>query len=325
MTLFFLAIIGFSLIELLYFKIANHYNIIDHPNLRSSHSKITLRGGGIIFPIALIIGVTIWQTALGYFAFGLGLISLISFLDDIITLKNKIRISIHLIAVTLLLWNLNLSQTIINPYSLYLIPLAYILIIGIINAYNFMDGINGITVSYSLLSILSIYFTQYVLDIFLFAQNVWLMLIASLLVFAYFNFRKKAKAFAGDVGSISMAFIISFLIVLLFYKTNNPKWILLLGIYGLDTVSTIFCRIVRKENIFQAHRSHFFQFLANEKKWSHLLISLLYVGVQCFLNILIIYGKNDLLVLSCFLGITIIFIAARWIFEGKNKLFKVYN
>jgi UDP-N-acetylmuramyl pentapeptide phosphotransferase/UDP-N-acetylglucosamine-1-phosphate transferase len=154
---------------------------------------------------------------------------------------------------------------------------------------------------------------------------VWHLLLASLLVFGFFNFRKKAKAFAGDVGSISMAIIISFLIALLMIQTQEFKWILLLAVYGLDTVATICCRVVRKENIFKAHRSHFYQYLANEKKWSHLLISTLYAVLQLSINVLLIYFSDSLAALLFFFLLIIFYISMRLILEGRDRLFKNYN
>ena len=329
MLILFIALLTFFLIEIIYFKIANHFNIIDHPNERSSHSTITLRGGGIIFPIAFCLAVAIWQPVYSYIAFGVFAIATISFADDVLTLNNKLRIGVHLLAVSLLLFNIH--QAFLAPYSsfliplVFLIPLAYIFIIGIINAYNFMDGINGITVLYSFVTVLSIWVAQNTLKVNLLHENVWHLLLASLMVFGFFNFRKKAKTFAGDVGSISMAIIISFLIALLMIQTQEFKWILLLAVYGLDTVATICCRVVRKENIFKAHRSHFYQYLANEKKWSHLLISTLYAVLQLSINVLLIYFSDSLAALLFFLLLIIFYISIRLILEGRDRLFKNYN
>ena len=86
--------------ELAYFIIADHYNIIDKPNARSSHQTITLRGGGIIFSLAGLIFFFLSGFEYPYFITGLLSIAIISFLDDILTLNNKIRLSIHLIS-----WN----------------------------------------------------------------------------------------------------------------------------------------------------------------------------------------------------------------------------
>jgi UDP-GlcNAc:undecaprenyl-phosphate GlcNAc-1-phosphate transferase len=187
-----------------------------------------------------------------------------------------------------------------------------------------MDGINGITVLYSLVSVVSCLYIQKYSDISLLNENIFYLLIASLIVFGYFNLRKKAKAFAGDVGSIAMALIISFFIGTLIVVTKDFKCILLLGVYGLDAVATILCRMIRKENIFDAHRSHFYQYLANDKKWSHITISIIYALTQIILNIIIISSQNYLLIIFVFISLIVIYALTRLKMEGRKRLFIEY-
>lgn len=328
MLTFVISIICLFLIELLYFKIADRYNIIDKPNQRSSHSQITLRGGGIIFPLAIITALLNYQATQWYLTLAVCAIALISFLDDIITLNNKIRISIHFLAVLLVIYQIMFNQDISSsflsePLTFISILLAFIIIIGIINAYNFMDGINGITVIYSIVAVGSFYLIQEVKDIAILDTQIIVVTGASLLVFGYFNLRKKAKAFAGDVGSISIALFICFFIAQLIYHTQDFRWILLLGIYGLDAVATIFCRVLRKENIFEAHRSHFYQFLANEKKISHVFIAFAYGFAQLALNLVLVYSTYTI-AYTVFIGITVIYISMRLKWEGNKRLFELY-
>ena len=326
---FLYALLFCFLLEMLYFQIANRFHIIDKPNERSSHSTITIRGGGVIFPFAIISGIIIYQPALIYLVIAVFLIGTISFLDDIITLSSKIRISIHLASVSLILFQISTSvddaNLYLNPLSFILVLSAFIIIIGMINAYNFMDGINGMTVLYSLVTLISFWFIQHQLNIPLLDNNIFLLLLASLVVFGFFNLRKKAKTFTGDVGSISIALLFCFLLVTLMVATENLKWILLLGIYGLDAVATIICRIIRKENIFEAHRSHFYQYLANEQKWSHVLITIIFSVFQILLNLILIFTNHLLPVVCTYLTIIIIYIMARLRLEGKKRLFENYN
>lgn len=304
------------LLELIYFKIADKYDIVDHPNHRSSHVKVTIRGGGIIFSIALLIGALCWGWKYGYFFSGLFLISLISFLDDIKPVSNKTRILFHLAAVSILFIQLNIYNL---PF--YWVPLAFIFVIGTINAVNFMDGINGITGAYSLLTILTLYYINK--NVFVFIDNKYVVLvIISLLVFNFFNFRIKARCFAGDVGSVSIAFIIIFFLLQLIIKTNNLNYVLLLLIYGLDTATTVLFRLLRKENVFKAHRSHFYQFLVNEKKIPHLMVTTLYVILQGVINLFILSFSN-LSLLSMLIILIIaagLFIVTRLYFEGVKRL-----
>lgn len=303
-------------LELVYFKLADHFNIIDKPNHRSSHTSITIRGGGIIFAIGAILFFLFFGFQYPFFIAGLFSIALISLLDDIHTLNNKVRLSIHLISVLLLFYQWDLFAM---PW--YWIVIALIFVIGTINAYNFMDGINGITGSYSFLAIVTLYcINSYITP---FTSSALLITIGlSLLVFNFFNFRKKAKCFAGDVGSISIAFIIIFLIGQLILKTYNFSYILLLLVYGLDAVVTIGFRVLRRENIFEAHRSHFYQYLSNELKWPHLVVSSVYFGVQAVINLLIIFVVKDSIVLSLTLILicATLFLFIRFSIEGKAKL-----
>ncbi|TBO43313.1 MraY family glycosyltransferase [Pedobacter kyonggii] len=308
----------FFILEIFYFKIADYYNIIDMPNSRSSHKVITIRGGGIIFYLAVLAFFFSQAFQYPYFVLGLSLITIVSFLDDILTLNNKMRLSIHFIAVFLLIgeWGG-------NSLSLYLMPIVVILIIGTINAYNFMDGINGITGSYSLITIIALFFINQEVVNFV-ASDLILYAGLSLLVFNFFNFRTRAKCFAGDVGSVSIAFIITFLIGLLIIRTDNFAYILLLLVYGLDAATTIAFRLIRKENIFDAHRSHFYQYLANEKKIPHIYISLGYGIVQLLVNIIVVKLGTIAIAstILIILGSTCVFIGVRLKIEGRIRLLK---
>lgn len=328
MLIFTLAIVSLLFLELIYFRIANHFNIIDKPNQRSSHNQITLRGGAIIFPIAVIFGILFFQPNQYYLAIAVFAIATISFLDDIITLNNKLRVGVHLLSVLFILFQVFINQKIpisslFNLVSCLLILISIVLIIGIINAYNFMDGINGITVLYSMVSLASIWLVQQNLGLNLLKNEIWIVLLAALLVFGFFNLRKKAKTFAGDVGSISIALLVCYLIMNLIITTSDLKWLLLLGVYGLDAVATIFCRIIRKENIFDAHRSHFYQYLANDKKINHILIAIAYALIQGVLNLIVIYSTTNNAYLT--FGIIVVsYILIRLKLEGQNRLFKSY-
>jgi UDP-GlcNAc:undecaprenyl-phosphate GlcNAc-1-phosphate transferase len=300
-------------IELAYFKIADKYNIIDHPNHRSSHTKVTIRGGGIVFTLGFLLASLYLKFEYGYFLFGLVLISLISFLDDIKPTSKRIRILFHLTAVALLFYQVG-----IYSIPVYWILLGFVFVIGTINAINFMDGINGITGGYALITVITLFYINK--NIIVFTDERYLIaVIVSLIVFNFFNFRTKAKCFAGDVGSVGMAFIIAFFLLQLLIKATNPGYFLLLLVYGLDACTTIIFRLVRKENLFQAHRSHFYQFLANEKKIPHLLVAILYMLSQGMVNIILINFFPEsvtYLVLSIVFS-AFIFVSLRLIIEGR--------
>jgi len=259
---------------LVYFKIADHYNIIDKPNQRSSHKHITLRGGGIVFYIGAVLYFFFYGLRYPLFALGLSLIAIISFIDDIKTIPSKVRIVFHFAAMLLMFYDCGL-------YSLpwYFTIAALIVSTGIINAYNFMDGVNGITGGYSFVVMASFWYINNYITPFI-DNNLIYIISLSLLVFNFFNFRKKAKCFAGDVGSVSIAFIIVFLLAKLIIETQDWTYIIILILYGVDTILTIVHRIMLKENIFRAHRKHLYQIMSNELHIPHIYVSLIYMIIQ---------------------------------------------
>ena len=260
--------------ELFYFKIANKFNIIDKPNERSSHSRITLRGGGIIFYFGALAYFLSNQWEYPWFMLALTLIAFISFVDDIRSTSQGLRLVFHFAAMVLMFYQWGLFSL-----SWWWIIIALIVCTGIINAYNFMDGINGITGGYSLVILSALAYIN--AEIATFVEPALInTVLCSVLVFCFFNFRKKAKCFAGDVGSVSIAFILLFLIGRLIIKTEDFSWIVLLSVYGVDSVLTIIHRLMLHENIGLPHRKHMYQLMANELKIPHVGVSLIYMGAQ---------------------------------------------
>ncbi|CAN1542600.1 Rfe UDP-N-acetylmuramyl pentapeptide phosphotransferase/UDP-N- acetylglucosamine-1-phosphate transferase [Flavobacteriaceae bacterium] len=266
-------------IELIYFKIADYYNIIDKPNNRSSHTSITLRGGGIIFPIAILIafllGYVSWSVTVAVI-----LVAVVSFIDDIKPLSQLPRFASHAIAIALVFYDLNLFSQ-----ALWLLPIVFVLVIGWVNAFNFMDGINGITVLYAFVAIVSFSFLEINQESL---PLLWTMGL-SCCAFGIFNVRKKAKTFAGDVGSISMALFLGYFMIKTILVSGQVGYLLFLSVYGIDAVITIFTRLKKKENILEPHRSHLYQYLANELGYSHILVSFVYAFIQLLINALLLY------------------------------------
>ena len=262
--------------ELIYFKIADKYNIIDKPNERSSHTKVVLRGGGIIFTI----GLWIWSAVFGFqypwMLAGVTLAAGISFIDDIHSLPDSIRLVVQFTAMFLVFQEIGLLHWVMW----WVIPIALIAAVGGTNIFNFMDGVNGITAGYSLAMLIPIALANRGMA---FVEESYLIVaIIGVLVFSLFNFRPrgKAKCFAGDVGSIGMALILVFCVGRLMMATGDITWIVLFLVYGVDGVLTICHRIMLHENLGQAHRKHAYQLMANELKMSHVTVSLIYMGLQ---------------------------------------------
>ncbi len=261
-------------IELLYFRIADRFNIIDRPNERSSHTQITLRGGGIIFYFGVLAYFIISGFGYPWFMLGLTLISCISFLDDIRPISQKTRLLFHLIAMLFMFY-----QWDIFVYPWWYIIIALIICTGIINAYNFMDGINGITGGYSFVILIFFGYINHQVITFIEPAFIYIVFLA-VLVFNFFNFRTKAKCFAGDVGSVGIAFILVFLLGKLILITGDLSYILLLSVYGVDSTLTILHRIILRENIGLPHRKHVYQLMSNELKVPQVITSFFYMLLQ---------------------------------------------
>ena len=265
--------------ELFYFYIADKYNIIDKPNERSSHSRITLRGGGIIFYFGVLAYFLTNHFEYPWFMLALTLVTLISFIDDIRSTSQALRLVFHFSAMGLMFYQWGLFSL---PW--WTILVALIICTGIINAYNFMDGINGITGGYSLIILGTLAFINHSVVSFVEPDLIYTMLCA-VLDFNFFNFRKRAKCFAGDVGAVSIAFTILFLIGRLIIQTGDFSWIVLLVVYGIDSVLTIVHRLMLYENIGLPHRKHMYQIMANELRMPHVVVALIYMMVQAIVVI----------------------------------------
>ncbi|MDH4459945.1 MAG: glycosyltransferase family 4 protein [Flectobacillus sp.] len=288
------------IIELIYFKIAQKFNIIDKPNSRSSHTEVTIRGGGIIFWASAMIYFVCSDYSFLFFFMGLSLVTAISFLDDVLTLPNRYRLPFQFLAIILILFELHFLN---NPIWVWVWLL--IMGVGIINAYNFMDGINGITGGYSTvvigaLWVVNNYHVQFISNSFI------IDILLGLTVFNLFNFRIKARCFAGDVGSVSIAFIVLFLIIKVSVVDQNPIYLLFLTIYGVDSVCTIIQRLWLKQNIFQAHRLHLFQVIVHDLKVNHLQMAAYYMASQALICYVIIENLNKSVLEQLSIGIAIV-------------------
>lgn len=357
-------------LELAYFKIADKYNIIDKPNERSSHSTIVLRGGGIIF----LLGAWVWAIAsllvpgfnefqvtqgLGgiypFFLIGLTLVAGISFVDDVHSLPDSVRLVVQFTAAGLAFYQLGLFDAfqvsggsmvsgIVVP-SLFIL-LALIVYVGATNIINFMDGINGITAGYALAVLVPLALLNGFSEVLVGSdaslvsggaallnasnisnsssfvdQSLVIVSILSVLVFCIFNFRPKGKAkcFAGDVGSIGIAFIMLFLLGKVIIATGDFTYLIFLLIYGADGILTICHRIMLHENLGEAHRKHAYQLMCNELKIGHVKVSLLYMAMQLVVSLGFIYVCPNTVLAHWvyFLTCCVIFIVAYILFKKK--------
>ena len=283
--------------ELIYFKFADKFNIIDKPNMRSSHSTIVLRGGGVIFSLSMIVWVVMmavhgeWNVVVEYspFLVGLLLVAGVSFWDDVKSLPDSVRLVVQFGTMLLMFWSIGIMH-----WSMWWIVLvALIVCVGATNVINFMDGINGITAGYALSVLVPLILLN--VNIEFIEESYLIVAILGVFVFCIFNFRPKGKAkcFAGDVGSIAIAFIMLFAIGRLVIMTKDVTYLIFLLVYGVDGCLTICHRIILHENLGEAHRKHAYQLMANELKIGHVKVSLLYMTMQLIVSLGFIYLCPD--------------------------------
>ena len=294
-------------LELVYFKVADRFNIIDKPNERSSHKTLTLRGGGVIFLLGAWLYAAFYGFQYPWFLAGLTLVAGVSFVDDIRSLPDSVRLVVQFAAAAMAFYQLD----ILHLDMWWMVILALVVYVGITNVYNFMDGINGITAGYSLAVLVpmmlvnngggsstSLGMTGKELGMAegLFVDPALIVVtILSVLVFCIFNFRPKGKAkcFAGDVGSIGIAFIILFILGNIIFKTGDITYLMFLVVYGIDACLTIVHRILLHENLGEAHRKHAYQLMANELKIGHVKVTALYMAMQLVISLVFIYVIPD--------------------------------
>ena len=272
-------------LELVYFKIADKCNIIDKPNERSSHSTIVLRGGGIIFMLGLWIWAAFYGFGYPWFVVAVTLIAGVSFVDDIRSLPDSVRLVAQFVAMGLMFYQMDM----LHWEMWWVVILALIVSVGATNIINFMDGINGITGGYALASLIPIYILNKEMGFV--EESLVVTVILADVVFCLFNFRPKGKAkcFAGDVGSIGIAFILLFMIGQLIMRTGDVTYLVFLLVYGVDGCLTIIHRIMLHENLGEAHRKHAYQLMANELKIGHVTVSLFYMALQMAVSLGFIY------------------------------------
>ena len=304
MTTYIIIFVLLLVAELVYFRIADKCNIIDKPNQRSSHSTIVLRGGGIIF----LIGAWVWSAFFGFdypwFLAGLTLVAGVSFVDDIHSLPDSVRLVAQFAAAAMAFYQLD----ILYWEMWWIVLVALIVYVGATNVINFMDGINGITAGYALAVLIPLgllntnyhelamnlatnYSSVFSSDGVFVDQSLIVAAIIAAVVFCIFNFRPKGKAkcFAGDVGSIGIAFIMLFLLGNVIMKTGDITWLIFLLVYGVDGCLTIVHRIMLHENLGEAHRKHAYQIMANELNIGHVKVTLLYMAMQLAVSLGFIY------------------------------------
>lgn len=281
MFFYILSFLVLLVVELAYFAIAKRFHIVDNPNDRSSHKKATLRGGGILFFLSMVYYSLTNGFAFLPFIIGLTVVAMISFIDDLHSLPGWLRMIVQAGA---LLVAFHSSYSLLQSWQVIVFIIFFV---GVINIFNFMDGLNGMLALYALVVLGTFEYMNCCLHPFI-DHKVMFLLIASVLIFGFFNIRGNARCFSGDVGSVAMGFIVIFLF-LQYDKAvaddgENLSFLSFIMVYLVDGGLTIFKRFLYGKNIFQPHREHLYETLANDYHTPHLMVSALYALLQLIIN-----------------------------------------
>jgi len=285
-SLFFLLTAGFfcgAAGALLISRRGGRWGLIDVPNLRSSHSNSTPRGGGFGIVAAIAAGGILLARPLWFWGIP-AVLGLVGFFDDRLNLSAWTRLGFHLVAAgawVLLFWSggdFTLQKTLIAVFCM-------VFIAGSANFFNFMDGIDGMAgisgaVGFSLLALFG--FSHSLTNQALFC----LAVASACLGFLPFNF-PRARVFMGDVGSIPLGFVFGALVFDMAGGLGDFLCLVsFLFPFYADAGSTLFIRWRNGERLSQAHRKHLYQLLVNELNHTHAAVSVAYGGLQLLIGLL---------------------------------------
>ena len=252
---------------------------LDIPNQRSLHASPIPRLGGLAIIASITFSVSLYSPELLYLLPFLLVLSTLSFLDDLITIKPLIRLAVHFFTALTFLFTFDL----LSNYLFFIILLFFL--VWVINLYNFMDGSDGLAAGMSVIG-----FSCYaVLSIILGDLNFAILniiIIAACTGFLFFNF-PPAKIFMGDTGSIPLGFLCGALGVIGWYKTLWPLWfpLVIFSPFILDSGVTLVKRVLKKESLLKAHRSHYYQ-RAILVGYSHKQVALFSYGLMICVGII---------------------------------------
>lgn len=267
-------------------------NLLDIPNPRSSHTRPVPRGGGLAIVVISLIGlITIWilrpawpWSALFVYVSGAALIAVVSLLDDLGSLPNWVRFAAHSLGAALVIlgfgyWgSMDLPLLGAVPLGWLGLIITFLWIVGLTNAYNFMDGIDGIAGGQAIVAGLGWTILGWSDNQPLVAA-LGLLLAASSLGFLGHNW-SPARIFMGDVGSAFLGY--TFAVLPIVMAQYDPRFalagVLLVWPFVFDTVFTFLRRLYNRENVFTAHRSHLYQRLV-ATGFSHKIVASLYIGL----------------------------------------------
>jgi len=294
-------------------------SLVAEVNERSSHTTPTPHGGGVAIALTWFSGISYlyYIEAINdsfYFALMVGvIISVVSYIDDLVELSPKIRLLIQASVAILSLYFLNGFKEIDFIYfsienQMLTNVFAFFMIVWFINLYNFLDGIDGYAGSEAVFLGLA--------SFLLFGDDVSLVLVVSSLGFLLWNWHK-AKIFMGDVGSTLLGFNIA--IFTIYYANQESSnfwiWIILFGLFWFDATLTLMRRYINKERLSEAHKKHAYQRLT-QAKWSHSKVVIASIFLNIFLFLIVYFVSNILF--SFLISLIVLYGSVKYIDSKKG-------
>lgn len=291
------------LFSILYKWSARKLNIVDEPDGRSSHRNPVILGGGILVYIALGLFFILSGFEFHFFFLGVSLIAFVSFLDDIFILTINQRLPVHFLGIIAVILEF-------NDFDIIPSLLVGLVFLGVyfINCFNFIDGINGMIGFYSIIYILSLLYLNVLEEVI--SQEILVFTLFASLVFGYYNFRKKALFFAGDVGSLTLGTFIFFTCSWFIFNLKAPVLVLLVSVCLIESGLTILWRFLKGKKITQPHRNHIYERITDVLKWNHLKTSTIYNTIQLSINVIAIYFYEHAIAVQVAITIGILSILA---------------
>lgn len=281
----------------LYFPFARKKGILAGVNTRSSHKSPTVTAAGFIFPLSLLV-YYIYSLAIGgspslWLLVGMLLLAAVSFADDLGEVWFVYRLLAQLFGVSLMMTQVVLELGFFPPDNAAYVVIFVVLIgfgIFTINLFNFMDGINGMLGLLTLSVLIPLALTEFYVQCFT-DPGLLLYLLLPTLVFLFFNCRRRPVFFCGDVGSITVGFVLTYLVVKLLMQTGDLTYLLFFAVIYIEAGITVLQRLLAGQNIFKPHRIHLFQLLSNERGFPHAAVSAVYASIQLLIGLLVV-GLN---------------------------------
>lgn len=291
-----------------YLRLAPGWQQIDVPQARSSHTRPTVRGAGaVLLPLVAVA----W--GLGYLpgwpAIGVLFAGLTGLAADHEYMPPWTRLLLYALAWVFI----GAGYAGFGFEAWWWLPL-WLAALAWVNLFNFMDGINGMLTGYSLVLLLALYLHPALAD----HRQLIGVATAWVVTYGFFNVRRRALLFAGDIGAIALACILGLLLLLLLGRTGQWWYLLWVAVYAADAGGTLVWRILHRHHLFTPHRNHLYQYLANEAGWPALAVSGLYAGLQLSI-ILVLHLAHQacpqhmhILALALLACMALVYVAARW-------------